>query len=129
MLFQSVEARFEGGEWIADFVGDAAQRAERASFCCFQAGLALHQFGSQRRDGVTVDDPANCRDQGQQQHDARYEDALRRQAKQLRCQKRRSAARWLRSTAAQLHASIGLGIEGVELRKLPEVTRAGCALE
>ena len=67
VLLQSVEARFEGGERIAYLVSDAGgQRAERGELLLpFEQGLAAHQFGSQGRNGVTVDHPAYRGHQGQ----------------------------------------------------------------
>src|SRR5437016_12995641 len=77
MFFQSVEARFKGGERVANFVGDASsQSAERGEFLLsFEKGLATHQFGSQRRDRVTVNHPANHDDQAHEHHDAHDETA------------------------------------------------------
>ena len=123
MFLQSVKARLERGERVANFVGDASgQRAEGDEFLLsFEQVLAMHQFGLQRRDHVTVDHPSHGRDQSQQHHNAPGEDAPETgerstgsgQKLRLRC------AMGVGQLPHKITHSIGLGIEGVELRELP----------
>ena len=129
MFFQSVEPRLERGERVANLVGDpGGQGAERGEFLLpFKHGLTLDQLEAQRRNGVAVNHPAQCRDQQQQHHDTGNEHVLQAGERSGGVgQKARFRHAVSGGQAAhEIAHSLGLGVEIVELRQLPRARQGG----